>query len=82
MPILEYTEYQYSKHSALGSRTLGINNDVNLPLETNMASSWLKCREKERHFVEQKTHFIVNFTKRKQKKLFRGENSKKKARGS
>ena len=45
------------KHSALGSRILGIkrNDDVILPLVTNMAS-------------------------RVQKKLFRGENSKKKNR--
>ena len=35
----------YSKHSALGSRITGINgnNDVIIMLETNMASSWLKC---------------------------------------
>ena len=54
----------YSKHSALGSRIIGINrnNDVILPLETNMASSWQKCREKERHCVEQRRHFTVNFT--------------------
>ena len=50
----------YSKHSALGSRILGIcrNKDVILPLETNMASSW----KKERHCVEQRIYFTVNFT--------------------
>ena len=54
----------YSKHSALGSRTLGINrnNDVILPLQTNVSSNLLKCREKERHFVEQRRNFTVNFT--------------------
>ena len=52
------------KHSALGRRILGINrsNDVILPLVTNMASSWLKCSEVKRHFVEQRRHFTVNFT--------------------
>ena len=54
----------YSKHSALGRRILGINrnNDVILPMETNMASSWQKCREKERHCVEQRRHFAVYFS--------------------
>ena len=47
----------YSKHSALGSRILVI-----LTLETNMASSRVNCREKERHFVEQKRHVTFNFT--------------------
>ena len=27
-----------------------------------MASSWLKCREKEKDFVDQGSHFIANFT--------------------
>ena len=57
----------YSKHSALGSRILGINrNNINgdiLPLERNMASSWLKRSENEGHFVEQRTYFTVNLNK-------------------
>ena len=54
----------HSKHSALGSRILGINrnNHVILPLETNMAVSWLKCPDNERHFVELRRCFTVNFT--------------------
>ena len=74
----------YSKHSALGSRMLGINrnNEVISPLETKMASSWQKCYEKERHFVEQRRQFTVNFTRKGAKEAVEGENSKKKACGN
>ena len=73
----------YSKHSALGNRILGINRNNNAisPLETKMASSWQKCREKERYFVEQRRHFTVNFTRKGEKEaveaVVEGENSNK-----
>ena len=74
----------YSKHSAMGYRILRINrnNDVILPLETNMASSWLKCREKEGILCSREDALLLISQQREQKKLFRGESSKKKACGS
>ena len=68
-----------SEHSTLGSRILGINrnNDV-IPLQkTNMASSWQKCGEKERHFLKKRTHFTVNSQQKEQKRLFSSVRSQK-----
>ena len=71
----------YSKHPALGGRILGINrnNDVILPLETNMASS--DGRKKAILRSGEDTLLLIS-QQREQKKLFRGENSKTKACGS